>query len=239
MKETYPLLNENPEEFKIIDDKEIEHKIRLGFITKVYSLLFIQLFLTFSFVFLSMQIKSLQAFIKHHYWIYIINIIIPFIVLIFFLNDPKKTKQVPINYILMFIFCFSEGYVVARFVINFKKQNVYFALILTLISVLALSIYAYKTKDDFTLLGGTLFASLILLIIGSIINIFLRIKLLNFLITILSIILFSIYIIHDTQLIIGNKEYKFSEDDYIIAVLNLYVDIITLFIEILSLLGKK
>ena len=28
MKETYPLLNEIPEEFKIIDDKEIEHKIR-------------------------------------------------------------------------------------------------------------------------------------------------------------------------------------------------------------------
>ena len=155
------------------------------------------------------------------------------------MGNPKKTKQVPINYILLFIFCFSEGYIVARFVINFQKQTVYLALILTLISVLALSLYAYGTKEDFTLLGGTLFISLTLLILGSIINIFFRIKFLTFIFTVLGIILFSIYIIHDTQLIIGNKQYKFSEDDYIIAVITLYIDIITLFIDLLSLLGKK
>ena len=239
MKETYPLLNENQEEIQILEEKKIEDIIRKGFIAKVYSLLFIQLIITFSFVFLSMEIKSLQLFLRYHYWIYIINVIIPFIILIYFMVDPKKTKQVPMNYILLFIFCFSEGYTVARFVIDFQKKSVYFALILTLVAVLALSLYAYKTKKDFTLLGGALFISLILVIIGSIINIFFRIKLLHFILTVVSIILFSIYIIYDTQLIIGNKEYKLSEDDYIIAVINLYIDIITLFIEILSLLGKR
>ena len=233
MKESYPLLNEKAEEILSKEEKGIDNLIRKGFIVKVYSLLFIQLMLTFSFVFLSMQIKSLQSFIKYHYWIYILNLIIPFVILIYFLVNPKKTKQVPINYILLFIFCFSEGYIVARFVINFQKQTVYLALILTLISVLALSLYAYGTKEDFTLLGGTLFISLTLLLLGSIINIFFRIKFLTFIFTVLGIILFSIYIIHDTQLIIGNKQYKFSEDDYIIAVIMLYIDIITLFIDLL------
>jgi FtsH-binding integral membrane protein len=239
MKESYPLLNENAEEIQKLEDAKIDNMIRKGFIAKVYSLLFIQLFLTFTFVFLSMEIKSLKLFIIYHYWIYVINIIIPFIVLIIFLVDPKKTKQVPINYILLFAFCFSEGYAVARIVINFQKQSVYFALLLTLITVLALSLYAYKTKEDFTLYGGSLFISLILLIIGSIINIFFRIKLLTFIITVLVIILFSIYIIYDTQLILGNKQFKLSEDDYIIAVLNLYIDIINLFIELLSIFGKS
>ena len=239
MKETYPLLNEEYGEFHIALDKRIEYIIRKGFIAKVYSLLFIQLIITFSFVFLSLEIKSLQLFLTYHFWIYIINVIIPFIILIYFTVKPKKAKQVPINYILLFIFCFSEGYTIARFVIGFKKQSVYFTLILTLIAVLALSLYAYKTKKNFTLLGGSLFISLMIILLGSIINIFFRIKLLNFILTVVAIILFSIYIIYDTQLIIGNKEYKLSEEDYIKAAINLYIDIITLFIDILSLLGNR
>jgi len=239
MKETYPLLNEDFGEIQVLEDKEIASIIRKGFIAKVYSLLFIQLFITFSFVFLSMEIKSLQLFLARHFWIYIINVIIPFIILIYFAVDPKKAKQVPINYILLFIFTLSQGYTVARFCIPFQKQSVFFCLILTLVAVLALSIYAYKTKNDFTLLGGTLFNILIILFVASILNLFFKIKMLNFFLCSISIILFSVYLIYDTQLILGNKENKLSEDDYILAVIKLYIDIITLFIEILNLFGNR
>ena len=176
MKETYPLLNEDYGEFQIALNKRIEFIIRKGFIAKVYSLLLIQLIITFSFVFLSLEIKSLQLFLRYHFWIYIINVTIPFIILIYFTVKPQKAKQVPINYILLFIFCFSEGYTVARFVIGFQKHSVYFTLILTLVAVLALSLYAYKTKKDLTLLGGSLFISLILILIGSIIKFFLELN---------------------------------------------------------------
>lgn len=43
-------------------------------------------------------------------------------------------------------------------------------------------------------------------------------------------IIFGLYIVYDTQLIIGTKNFKYSIDDYIIAALELYVDIIGLFI---------
>jgi len=54
-------------------------------------------------------------------------------------------------------------------------------------------------------------------------------------------ILFSFYIVYDTQLIAGgaHREYGFSVDDYAFAALNLYVDIIRLFLKLLSLLGKR
>ena len=48
------------------------------------------------------------------------------------------------------------------------------------------------------------------------------------------VVLTSIYIIFDTRLIMS----KMSYDDYIIAALLLYVDIINLFLYLLSIFGR-
>ena len=47
----------------------------------------------------------------------------------------------------------------------------------------------------------------------------------------LGAVLFSFYIIYDTQLIIGgkHKKYQYSPDDYVFATLSLYLDIINMF----------
>ena len=51
--------------------------------------------------------------------------------------------------------------------------------------------------------------------------------------SILGAVLFSGFIIYDTQLVMKH----ISPEDYIIAVLNLYLDIVNLFIKILKLLN--
>ena len=238
MSDSDPLLKEEENEYVI--ESKIDNLIRKGFIHKVYSLLLIQLAITFGFVVLANEIKIISHFIISHFVIYILMVFVPFIILIYFIIKPEKARQVPINYILLFIFCFSEAYTLARFTFGFKKQSIYFSMLLTLIAVLTLTIYAFKTKKDFTVLGGTLFVILALLIIGELLNIFIfKVKLLYLIYNILGIGLFSVYIIHDTQLIIGGKTFQLSEDDYILAVINLYLDIIILFIDILSACGKR
>ena len=234
------LLSQEKEYDQIIQESKIDQLIRKGFIYKVYSLLLIQLGITFGFVVLANEIKSIAIFILSHYYIYILMIIVPFIILIYFAVKPEKARQVPINYILLFIFCLSEAYTLVRFTIYFQRRSIYFSMLLTLIAVLALTIYAYKTEKDFSMIGGTLFVILVTLIIGEIINIlFFRLKILYVIFNLISLGLFSLYLIHDTQLIIGNKTMKLSEDDYILAVINLYLDIIILFIDILSLFGGR
>ena len=234
------LLSQEKEYDQIIQESKIDQLIRKGFIYKVYSLLLIQLGITFGFVVLANEIKSIAIFILSHYYIYILMIIVPFIILIYFAVKPEKARQVPINYILLFIFCFAEAYTLVRFTIYFQRRSIYFSMLLTLIAVLALTIYAYKTEKDFSMIGGTLFVILVTLIIGEIINIlFFRLKILYVIFNLISLGLFSLYLIHDTQLIIGNKTLKLSEDDYILAVINLYLDIIILFIDILSLFGDR
>ena len=234
------LLSQEKEYDQFTQESKIDQLIRKGFIYKVYSLLLIQLGITFGFVVLANEIKSIAIFILSHYYIYILMIIVPFIILIYFAVKPEKARQVPINYILLFIFCLSEAYTLVRFTIYFKRSSIYFSMLLTLIAVLTLTIYAYKTEKDFSMIGGTLFVILVTLIIGEIINIlFFRLKILYVIFNLISLGLFSLYLIHDTQLIIGNKTMKLSEDDYILAVINLYLDIIILFIDLLSLFGSR
>ena len=53
----------------------------------------------------------------------------------------------------------------------------------------------------------------------------------------LGILVYSLYIVIDTQLIIGQLGLRYNIDDYCLAALNLYIDIIYLFLKILQLIG--
>jgi len=52
-------------------------------------------------------------------------------------------------------------------------------------------------------------------------------------------ILFGIYLIYDTQLILGGKYDQLDLEDYILGALLLYSDIIGLFIQLLQLFGNS
>ena len=50
---------------------------------------------------------------------------------------------------------------------------------------------------------------------------------------------YSIYLIIDTQLILGGKNQELTLDNYVLGAVLLYIDIIQLFLQILKILGKK
>ncbi|QQP49012.1 Uncharacterized protein FKW44_009522, partial [Caligus rogercresseyi] len=53
-------------------------------------------------------------------------------------------------------------------------------------------------------------------------------------------LIFSLYIVYDVQMMIGgNHKYSISPEEYIMAALNLYIDIINLFMFILSIIGAS
>lgn len=50
---------------------------------------------------------------------------------------------------------------------------------------------------------------------------------------------YSIYLIIDTQLIFGGKNYELSLDNYIMGAAILYIDIVQIFLQFLKILGDK
>lgn len=53
----------------------------------------------------------------------------------------------------------------------------------------------------------------------------------------LGVLLFGIYLIVDTQLIVGGRSMQLEIDDYYLGAMLLHIDIISIFIYILQLLG--
>lgn len=76
---------------------------------------------------------------------------------------------------------------------------------LTTVAFGALSVFAMNTKRDFTTMGKMLFITLIVIVVAAIINIFVKSTMFQLVIASISSILFSAYILFDTQNIIrGN-----------------------------------
>ena len=51
-------------------------------------------------------------------------------------------------------------------------------------------------------------------------------------------VIFSLYIVYDTQLMLGGKhKHALSPEEYIFAALHLYLDIVSLFLYILAIFG--
>jgi modulator of FtsH protease len=95
-----------------------------------------------------------------------------------------------------------------------------------------LSIFAMTSKIDFTKMGKVLFVALILLIIASVVNMFIMDTMFQVVISSLAAVIFSAFILYDTQNIIkGNYE---TPIDGAIA---LYLDFFNLFVALLQIFG--
>mmetsp|Transcript_36843 Transcript_36843/g.33078 ORF Transcript_36843/g.33078 Transcript_36843/m.33078 type:complete len:160 (+) Transcript_36843:163-642(+) len=151
----------------------------------------------------------------------------------------KNARTVPTNYILLGIFTLCESYLVAWLASFYSPTDVILAAALTVSLTFVLTVYACTTKTDFTLYGGILFIlGWALFAFGFLFCwvSFGSVQSLNTAIIIYSVLgvcLYGVYLIYDTQLIMGGKRYKLDLDDYVIGALCLYLDIIIIFIKLL------
>ena len=231
-----PLLDKYEEE-EI--DKEIQQNIRKGFIAKVYGILACQVLLLFLIVLLGFINSTFHELLLTSKFIYILTFILFIMCILIIIFNPSLLQKVPINYIILFIFTFSYSWWIALYTINFSPSIVLISIFLTLVTVVTLTIYAQMTKNDFSVIGGILINSFVLLFSCSLVLIFVDISLFNVIMVFFGLIIFSLYLLFDVQLIIGKGQIKYGEDDYIFSALNLYIDIIGIFVRILELVGNN
>ncbi|KAJ8865780.1 hypothetical protein PR048_033302 [Dryococelus australis] len=101
----------------------------------------------------------------------------------------------------------------------------------------ALTIFALQTRWDFTILGGALLVGAIVLMVFGLVAIFIPGKTITLVYASLAALLFSLYLVFDTQIMLGGShQYAISPEEYIFATLTLYLDIVNIFINILTIL---
>lgn len=151
----------------------------------------------------------------------------------------KKCRKVPLNYILLGTYTLSHSYMIAAITCLYKQDIVIAAAICTLGMFVALTCYACFTKTDITKMGGFLSSATMMIMLGIILFSFFANKVGYLIICCVMVALLSIWIVHDTQLIIGGKHRaaELGLDDYCLGALMIYSDIVTAFIYILQILN--
>lgn len=145
-------------------------------------------------------------------------------------------KNPTLAVVLLFAFTFVSGFTLAP-TLNFYLANgmgsvITQAFLLTTVAFGGLSVFAFNTKRDFTSMGKMLFITLVVVLVAMIINIFMQSPVLQIVIASVCAILFSAYILYDTQNIIrGNY------DSPVLGAVALYLDIVNLFVALIQILG--
>ena len=147
-----------------------------------------------------------------------------------------KRKSYPTNLFFLAGFTALEAYSISVIVSFYNSRIVLEALVITLGIFIGLTLFACQTKYDFTSWMPYLFGALWGLIIFGFLAVFLPANSTTELIYGgLAALVFSAYILVDTQLIM--RHYHVEEE--IAAAMSLYLDIINLFLAILRILNSQ
>lgn len=156
--------------------------------------------------------------------------------LIFFVI-PRVKHTPGVNLAVLFAFTFISGLTIAPllatiFAMPSGASIVGQAFLMTSVAFGGISMFAMTTKRDFSSMGKMLFIALIIMIVAGISNIFIQSSLFQLAIASIGALLFSAFILYDTQQIIRG-----GYDSPIEAALSLYLDFFNLFISLLQILG--
>ena len=147
--------------------------------------------------------------------------------------------------ILFFAYSLVNGITLTVIGRIYAPQVIFYAFMITLTIFIVTAIYGYTTQEDLSSYRRFFIIALISLIILSIINVFMRVGMLEWVITIAGVVIFTGLIAYDVNRIkfisyqLADGDNETIEKMGIIGALNLYLDFINLFIYILRIFGRK
>ena len=211
----------------------------MKFIRKVYAILACQLTLTFGFIVLVQTSYQARMFTINNRALAIACAIGAVISSIGIICCCGRT--VPTNYIMLFIFTICETYMVGGLTAVYERDTVILAGLATALVTIALTIYAMRTKVKMEVFGAMAFVIYLAMFPLMIIGFFIRAKVLTIVYSCLGLVLYSLFLIIDTMMIVGGKAMTGQQcdlDEYVIGAMMLYIDIIMIFVYLLKILGS-
>jgi FtsH-binding integral membrane protein len=224
-----------PDDFKYsVDVASCELPVRQLFIRKVYTLLLMQILATVLVGFAIRLSDSIRGFCFLNLWLFYVSLVGSIVTLI---ATMFKARSYPSNVILLGTFTLFEAYGLGMACAFVESDVLVQALLLTFVIFIGLTAFAFQTKYDFISWQGALGMGLWALIGWGFVMMFFPHQSLavEMIYSGLGALIFSVYIIVDTQKIMRTAHL----DDEIPATISLYLDIVNLFLFILRLLQSR
>uniref|UniRef100_A0A1A8GDU0 Protein lifeguard 2 n=1 Tax=Nothobranchius korthausae TaxID=1143690 RepID=A0A1A8GDU0_9TELE len=220
-----------------------DHNIRRVFIRKVYTILLVQLLVTVAIVALFTFCDPVRDYIQTNPGWYWASYAVFFVTYLTLSCCSAPRRQFPWNLILLTIFTLSLSYMTGMLSSYYNTKSVVMCLGIAAAVCLVVTIFSFQTKFDVTSCHGVLFMfCLVMFISGLVLAVVLPFQYVPWLDAIyasLGAILFTMFLAFDTQLLMGNKRYTMSPEEYVFATLSIYLDIVYIFSFFLQIFGAK
>ncbi|XP_020785757.2 protein lifeguard 2-like isoform X1 [Boleophthalmus pectinirostris] len=220
-----------------------DRNIRRVFIRKVYSILMIQLLVTLTVVSFCTFCEPVKDYIHSNPGWYWASYAVFFITYLVLSCCSALRRKFPWNLILLAIFTISLSYMTGMLSSFYNTKSVVLCLGITAAVCLLVTLCSFQIKFDITSYQGVLFVfCMVMFISGLVLALVLPfndVPWLDVTYAVLGAILFTLFLMFDTQLLMGNKRYTMSPEEYVFATLNIYMDIIYIFSFFLQIFGTK
>jgi FtsH-binding integral membrane protein len=204
---------------------------RAALVRRTYGLVFLSVLVTILGSAFAMTQEGLMNAVLQHPFIMLLCLFAPLIM------AQRAARDFPKNLILTFIFTFIEGIYIAPFLVLANRTApgvVSQAAVLTFAAFGVLSLYAITSRRDFSAWGSFFMVGLVVLIVASLINAFVGSAAGGLWIAAIGVMIFAGLLVFDTWRLLRSGIY--GQDDYVLAAVAIYLDLLNMFLFILTLL---
>jgi uncharacterized protein len=153
---------------------------------------------------------------------------------------PRMTATLGLG--LFFVFAATMGVTVGVIVSLYQVESVITAFLAASAMFGAAAVYGATTQRSLTSLGGFLFMGMIGLLVASVLNLFLGSGPLGWVISLIGVIVFTVYTAYDVQRI-SYGDYAASlgsvEKASVLGAIHLYINFVNIFLFLLRLMGSR
>ncbi len=143
--------------------------------------------------------------------------------------------------VMFILYSFVTGLTFSSVFVVYDITSIIYVFLATSLVMLIFALIGYFTNIDLTKIGTFLFMAVIGILIMCIINIFLGSEQFDLIISIISVLVFIIYIAYDVQKVkqLYEQNYLPEENLAIYGALQLYLDFINIFLDLLRIFGDR
>ena len=199
-------------------------------VRRTYALVLASVIVTMGGTWLGLSQPAMMEAVVRHPFITFLCVIAPL------MGAQWAKDRFPTNIGFVFMFTFVEGLWLSPFIAMYERMQPGVAVqagLLTLTAFTVLTVYATFSRRDFSAWGSFLMVGLIVLILTSLLNMFFGNSTGALWIATIGVLLFSGLLVFDTW----RLRNVYGPNDYVLAAVNIYLDLLNMFMFLLQLLG--
>ena len=232
-------MNTSPDNISL---QQANEKISQRFITAVYGWMVAALAISGLAAFAVFNSRTLARFIFGSNFTFM-GLILAEFALVIILSAGIRRMSFPAAAASFVIYSIVNGLTLSAVLFVYPSTSVVRIFVITALMFGAMSVYGATTKSSLQSAGKYLMMAVIGLVIASLVNIFMRSSSLDWLISFVTVGVFTGLTAYDTQKITQAARYAQDNEDFkkvaIIGALELYLDFVNIFLALLRLFGKR